>query len=31
MTEALDRLGSLFRWAKVEAPGEWFHVNYVGP
>jgi hypothetical protein len=30
MHTAIDILGARFGWAKTEAPGEWFHVNYVG-
>jgi LysM repeat protein len=30
MLRAIDILGGRFGWAKIEAPGEWFHVNYVG-
>lgn len=26
----IDRRGAQFGWRKVEAPGEWWHVNYVG-
>jgi hypothetical protein len=30
MRHAIDRAGRAFGWAKVEAPSEWWHVNYVG-
>lgn len=26
----IDRYGALYGWRKIEAPGEWWHVNYVG-
>jgi LysM repeat protein len=29
--QAVDELGSPYGWEKVEAPTEWWHVNYVGP
>ncbi|MEA2271692.1 MAG: hypothetical protein QOI98_400 [Solirubrobacteraceae bacterium] len=31
MRSAVDALGSSYGWRKVEAPSEWWHVNYVGP
>ena len=30
MRRAIDALGRRFGWAKIEAPAEWNHVNYVG-
>lgn len=30
MRRAIDRIGARFGWRKVEAPSEWWHVNYVG-
>lgn len=30
MRRAVDLLGRRFGWAKIEAPTEWNHVNYVG-
>jgi LAS superfamily LD-carboxypeptidase LdcB len=30
MRRAIDVLGRRFGWAKIEAPTEWNHVNYVG-
>lgn len=30
MRAAIDRAGRAFGWAKVEAPSEWWHVNYIG-
>ena len=30
MRRAVALLGPAYRWQKVEAPGEWWHVNYVG-
>jgi hypothetical protein len=30
MRSIIDRVGRAFGWAKVEAPSEWWHVNYVG-
>jgi len=30
MRSAVDRAGRAFGWAKVEAPSEWWHVNYIG-
>jgi LysM repeat protein len=31
MRTAMDEIGARYGWAKTEAPGEWWHVNYVGP
>lgn len=30
MRDAVDRFGGEFGWRKVDAPGEWWHVSYVG-
>lgn len=30
MREWIDEHGHAFGWAKVEAPSEWWHVNYIG-
>ena len=30
MRRAIDLIGPQFGWRKVEAPDEWWHVNYVG-
>ena len=30
MREVVDEIGATYGWAKVEAPSEWWHVNYVG-
>jgi len=30
MRSVIDRIGSRFGWKKIEAPSEWWHVNYVG-
>lgn len=30
MRSVIDRAGRAFGWRKVEAPSEWWHVNYVG-
>jgi LAS superfamily LD-carboxypeptidase LdcB len=30
MRQAVDQLGPAFGWRKTEAPGEWWHVTYVG-
>lgn len=30
MRWAIDQIGASFGWQKTEAPGEWWHVNYVG-
>ncbi len=31
MRTVIDQIGATYGWAKTEAPGEWWHVNYVGP
>jgi len=31
MANVVDAIGASYGWAKTEAPGEWWHVNYVGP
>jgi LysM repeat protein len=31
MANVIDEIGATYGWAKTEAPGEWWHVNYVGP
>jgi LysM repeat protein len=31
MRTVVDQIGANYGWAKVEAPDEWWHVNYVGP
>ena len=31
MRAVVDEIGANYGWAKTEAPGEWWHVNYVGP
>jgi LysM repeat protein len=31
MANVIDAIGASYGWAKTEAPGEWWHVNYVGP
>ena len=31
MRDVIDQIGAAHGWAKVEAPSEWWHVNYVGP
>jgi LysM repeat protein len=31
MANVIDQIGATYGWAKAEAPGEWWHVNYVGP
>ncbi|HEY7150408.1 MAG TPA: LysM peptidoglycan-binding domain-containing protein [Solirubrobacterales bacterium] len=31
MATVIDQIGAQYGWAKTEAPGEWWHVNYVGP
>jgi LysM repeat protein len=31
MASVIDEIGASYGWAKTEAPGEWWHVNYVGP
>jgi LAS superfamily LD-carboxypeptidase LdcB len=30
MRTIVDRIGGAYGWAKEEAPGEWWHVTYVG-
>jgi GH25 family lysozyme M1 (1,4-beta-N-acetylmuramidase) len=30
MRGIIDRLGGRYGWKKIEAPSEWWHVNYVG-
>ncbi|HZA89545.1 MAG TPA: LysM peptidoglycan-binding domain-containing protein [Solirubrobacterales bacterium] len=30
MRQIIDEIGALFGWGKVHAPGEWWHVDYVG-
>ncbi len=30
MREVVDEIGASYGWAKIEAPSEWWHVNYVG-
>lgn len=30
MRWVVDQIGAAYGWAKVEAPDEWWHVNYVG-
>jgi LysM repeat protein len=30
MRDVIDQIGPNYGWAKVEAPTEWWHVNYVG-
>ena len=30
MRSWIDKHGARYGWRKVEAPGEWWHVNYVG-
>jgi len=30
MRWVIDQIGSRYGWAKVHAPGEWWHVDYVG-
>lgn len=30
MRDVIDEIGASYGWAKVEAPSEWWHVNYVG-
>ncbi len=30
MRDVIDQIGASYGWAKVEAPTEWWHVNYVG-
>jgi LysM repeat protein len=31
MAGIIDQIGGAYGWAKTEAAGEWWHVNYVGP
>jgi LAS superfamily LD-carboxypeptidase LdcB len=31
MRSVIDEIGATYGWAKTETPGEWWHVNYVGP
>lgn len=31
MRTVVDQIGANYGWAKIEAPDEWWHVNYVGP
>jgi LysM repeat protein len=31
MRTVIDQIGVTYGWAKTEAPGEWWHVDYVGP
>jgi LysM repeat protein len=31
MADVIDQIGAAYGWAKTEASGEWWHVNYVGP
>jgi LysM repeat protein len=31
MRTVIDQIGPTYGWAKTEAPGEWWHVDYVGP
>jgi hypothetical protein len=31
MASVIDQIGASYGWAKIEAPGEWWHINYVGP
>jgi LysM repeat protein len=31
MRTVIDQIGASYGWAKTEAPGEWWHVDYVGP
>jgi hypothetical protein len=30
MRWAIDQIGSKYGWGKVHAPGEWWHVDYLG-
>lgn len=30
MRRVIDQIGSKYGWSKVHAPGEWWHVDYVG-
>jgi murein DD-endopeptidase MepM/ murein hydrolase activator NlpD len=31
MRTVVDQIGAQYGWAKTEAPGEWWHINYLGP
>jgi murein DD-endopeptidase MepM/ murein hydrolase activator NlpD len=31
MRAVVDQIGANYGWAKIEAPEEWWHINYVGP
>jgi LysM repeat protein len=31
MANVIHEIGAAYGWAKTEAPGEWWHVSYVGP
>jgi LysM repeat protein len=31
MATVIDEIGAQYGWAKIEAPSEWWHVNYIGP
>jgi len=31
MRTIVDQIGGSYGWAKTEAPGEWWHINYIGP
>ena len=31
MANIIDAIGATYGWAKTEAPGEWWHVSYLGP
>jgi len=31
MRTVIDQIGAAYGWAKTEASGEWWHVDYVGP
>ena len=31
MRPVIDQIGAAYGWAKTEASGEWWHVDYVGP
>jgi hypothetical protein len=30
MRRVIDQIGWKYGWSKVHAPGEWWHVDYVG-
>jgi hypothetical protein len=30
MRQVVDEIGANYGWSKVHAPGEWWHVDYVG-